>query len=167
MCNFNKHNEDTKALMHLLMQKCAQSVGGANFLLGLIEAMKEKKPNALIDSSCKIDSKELTIRWNKIVFKDKFDVLEEAVRFHKSSEGTDFNVLDAQSQKKRKKILNMVKTLSPIEFIVTVKNSQDLAGFSFKIFENIEEEYIKVNPLFAAMFFCSTEYTKKALKYEM
>lgn len=167
MCNFNKHNEDTKALMHLLMQKCAQSVGGVNFLLGLIEAMKEKKPNALIDSACKVDSKELNIRWNKIVFKDKFDVLEEVIRSHKSSEGADFNILDSESQKKRKKILNMVKTLSPIEFTVTVKNSQDHAGFNFKIFESVEDEYVKVNPLFAAMFFCSTEYIKKALKYEI
>ncbi|TKI68596.1 hypothetical protein FCU45_09225 [Sulfurimonas crateris] len=167
MCNFNKHNEDTKAVMHLLMQKCAQSVGGVNFLLGLIEAMKEKKPNALIDSACKVDSKELNIRWNKIVFKDKFDVLEEVIRSHKSSEGTDFNILNSESQKKRKKILNMVKTLSPIEFTVTVKNSQDHAGFNFKIFESVEDEYVKVNPLFAAMFFCSTEYIKKALKYEI
>lgn len=167
MCNFNKHNEDTKAVMHLLMQKCAQNVGGVNFLLGLIEAMKEKKPNALIDSACKVDSKELNIRWNKIIFKDKFDVLEEVVRSHKSSEGADFNILDSESQKKRKKILNMVKTLSPIEFTVTVKNSQDHAGFNFKIFESVEDEYVKVNPLFAAMFFCSTEYIKKALKYEI
>jgi len=167
MCNFNKHNEDTKALLHLLMTKCAQSVGGVNFLLGLIEAMKEKKPNALIDSACKVDSKELTIRWNKIVFKDKFDVLEEVVRFHKSSEGIDFNILESENQKKRKKILNMVKTLLPIEFTVTVKNSQDYAGFNFKIFEDVKEDYARVNPLFAAMFFCSAEYTKKALKYEI
>jgi len=167
MCNFNKHNEDTKALLHLLMKKCAQSVGGANFLLGLIEAMKEKKPNALTGSACKVDSKELAIKWNKIVFKDKFDILEEVLRFHKSSEGIDFNILESENQKKRKKILNMVKTLSPIEFSVTVKNSKDHAGFSFKIFEDVEEGYAKVNPLFAAMFFCSTEYTKKALKYEI
>lgn len=167
MCNFNKHNQETKELLHLLMQKCAQSVGGVNFLLGLIEAIKEKKPSALIDSACKVDSKELTIRWNKIVFKDKFDVLEEVVRLHKSAEGIHFNILDAQSLKKRKKILNMIKTLAPIEFIVTVKNSQEHGGFSFKIFENIDEEHANVNPLFSAMFFCSTEYTKKALKYEM
>ena len=167
MCNFNKHNEDTKALLHILMKKCAQSVGGANFFLGLIEAMKEKKPNALIDSACKVDSKELNIRWNKIVFKDKFDVLEEVLYFHKSSEGTDFNILESENQKKRKKILNMVKTLSPIEFTVTVKNSQEHAGFSFKIFEDVKEDHAKINPLFAAMFFCSAEYTKKALKYEI
>jgi hypothetical protein len=167
MCNFNKHNEDTKALMHLLMKKCAESVGGVNFILGLVEAIKEKKPNALINSACKVDSKELNIRWNKIVFKDKFDVLEEAVRSHKSTGDHDFNILRTDSPKKKKKILNMVKTLAPVEFIVKVKNSEDLAGFSFKIFETIEEDCVKINPIFAAMFFCSTEYMKKALRYEI
>ncbi|DAB28217.1 MAG: hypothetical protein A2513_11400 [Sulfurimonas sp. RIFOXYD12_FULL_33_39] len=167
MCNFNKQNDDTKALIHLLMKKCADTVGGANFLLGLIEAMKEKKPNALIINTCKVDSKELKISWNKIVFKDKFDVLEEAVRSHKSSESQDFNLLENDNQKKRKKILNMVKTLAPIEFSVTAKGSQEYSGFNFKIFETVEEDYVKVNPIFAAMFFCSTEYMKKALKYEI
>lgn len=167
MCNFNKQNEDTKALIHLLMKKCAETVGGANFLLGLIEAMKEKKPNALILNTCKIDSKELKISWNKIVFKDKFDVLEEVIRSHKSSESQDFNLLETDNQKKRKKILNMVKTLAPIEFTVIAKGSEENPGFNFKIFETVEEDYVKVNPIFAAMFFCSTEYMKKALKYEI
>ncbi len=167
MCNFNKQNDDTKAFIHLLMQKCAEAVGGANFLLGLIEAMKEKKPNALIYSACKIDSKELTIKWNKIVFKDKFDILEEIVRSHKSSENQDFNLLKNDSLKKQKKILNMVKTLTPIEFTVVSKGTQGHEGFTFKIFETVEEGYVKINPIFAAMFFCSTEYMKKALKYEI
>ena len=167
MCNFNKHNDDTKALIHLLMKKSADSVGGTNFLLGLLEAMKEKKPNALMFKGCKIESTEASIRWNKIVFKDKLDILEEVIRSHKSSEGVDFNILENDSEKKKKKILNMVKTLAPIEFIVTPKNPDNGAGFNFKIFESIEENSAKINPIFAAMFFCSTEYMKKALKYSV
>jgi hypothetical protein len=61
----------------------------------------------------------------------------------------------------------MAKTLSPIEFIVTPQNSNDGEGFSFKVFEVIEDEKIVLNPIFIAMFFCSTEFTKKALKYEI
>ena len=167
MCNFNKQSDDTKAFMHLLMQKCADALGGANFFLNLIEAMKEKKPNALIRSECKVDSKELTIKWNKIVFKDKFDVLEDVLRSHKSTQNQDFNLLENDSLKKRKKILNMVKTLAPIEFTVVSKGTQSCAGLNFKIFETVEEDYVKINPLFAAIFFCSSEYMKKALKHEI
>ncbi|MCW8895401.1 MAG: hypothetical protein OQK48_00550 [Sulfurimonas sp.] len=165
MCNFNKHDNDTKALIHLLMTKSAQTVGGTNFLLGLLEAMKEKKPNALMFKGCKIESDEVSIIWNKIVFKDKLDVLENIIRSHDSSEGLDFNILENDSDKKKKKILNMLKTLAPIEFIVTPKNSDNGEGFSFKIFESVQDDNVKINPIFAAMFFCSIEYMKKALKY--
>jgi len=167
MCNFNKQNQDTKAFIHLFMQKAAKSVGGVNFLLALIEAMKTKKPHPLIYKECKISSNNTTIRWNKIVFKDKLDVLEEILLLHKSSQNPDFNILETESQKKKKKILNMVKTLSPIEFIVTPQNQNDGGGFSFKVFDTIEDKYVTINPVFVAIFFCSVEFTKKSLKYEI
>lgn len=167
MCNFNKQNDDTKALLHQLMTKSAEAVGGTNFLLGLLEAIKEKKPNALMEKSCFVASSEIIIKWNKIVFKDKLDVLEEVIRSHKDSEDYEFNILVAENEKKRKKILNMVKTLAPIEFKVTPKNSENGEGFNFKIFEKIEKEKVTINPLLGAMFFCSVEYMKKALKHNI
>jgi len=167
MCNFNKQNEDIKALLHLLISKSADSIGGVNFLLVLIEAMKEKKPNALMLKECQVNSSEAKIKWNKIVFKDKLDVLEEIIRLHKSSDEKEFNILENDSAKKKKKILNMVKTLAPIEFIVTPSNEENGAGFSFKIFEKVEQDLVILNPLFLALFFCSIEYTKKALKYKI
>lgn len=163
MCNFNKLDEDSKGLLHIIMKKKADSIGGTNFLLGLMEALKEKKPNALMFNKCHIESDEAVIKWNKIVFKDKLDILEEVIRTRKSSENK--NILDVESDKKRKKILNMVKTLAPIEFTVTTKNAQNGAGFSFKIFEDVKNDSATLNPFFTAMFFCSTEYMKKALKH--
>lgn len=165
MCNFNKLNEDAKALFHLLIKKSADSVGGTNFLLGLVEAMKEKKPNALIFKSCHIESNEVSIKWNKIVFKDKLDIIEEMIHTRKTSDDDKFNILDIDSDKKRKKVLNMVKTLSPIEFIVSPKSNENGAGFTFKVFEELREDTAILNPLFIAMFFCSTEYIKKAIKH--
>ena len=167
MCNFNKQTEDTKALIHLFMKKAAQNIGGANFLLALIEAMKTKKPSPLMYKEKKISSNNTIIKWNKVVFKDKLDILEGILVAHRSSEDPDFNILNNENEKKRKAILNMVKTLSPIEFIVTPQNPNDGNGFSFKIFDTVEDDNVKLNPIFIAMFFCSTEFTKKALKYEI
>ena len=167
MCNFNKQNEDTKALIHLFMTKAAQNIGGTNFLLALIEAMKTKKPHALMYKEKQVSSNNSIIKWNKVVFKDKVDVLEEILLGHKSSENPDFNILNNDSPKKRKIILNMVKTLAPIEFIVTPQNPNDGSGFNFKVFDTIEDANVTINPIFIAMFFCSTEFTKKALKYEI
>ncbi len=167
MCNFNKQSEDAKALIHLFMTKSAQTVGGVNFLLALIEAMKSKKPNPLMLSAKQVASENTIIRWNKVVFKDKFMVLEEILFAYRTSEDPDFNILANQNEKKKKAIINMVKTLAPIEFVVTPQNHKDGGGFSFKVFETIEENFVKINPIFVAMFFCSAEFTKKALNYEI
>jgi len=167
MCNFNKQNEETKALIHLFMKKAAENVGGANFLLALMEAMKTKKPHPLMFSGKQISSNNTIIKWNKVVFKDKVTVLESILHTHRSSENPDFNILAEENQKKRKAIVNMVRTLAPLEFVVTPQNPNDGSGFDFKVFEKIEDDYVKINPIFVAMFFCSTEFTKKALKYEI
>lgn len=165
MCNFNKQSDDAKTLIHLFMKKSSEALGGVNFLLSLIETMKENKPNALVNKNKRIKSVEATIEWNKVVFKDKYDILEEIIRSQKSSEEPNFNILENESAKKAKKILNMVKTLAPIEFTVTVNGLNDNDGFNFKVFDKLEKEFVSINPIFIAMFFCSTEFTKKALKY--
>ena len=167
MCNFKKQSQETKALIHLFMKKAAENVGGANFLLALIEAMKTKKPNPLMFKGCQIASENTIIKWNKVVFKDKVEVLEEILAANRSSEEPDFNILNNDNAKKKKNILNMVRTLAPLEFIVTPQNHKDGGGFDFKVFETIEDDNVVLNPIFIAMFFCSTEFIKKALKYEI
>ena len=165
MCNFNKQSEDTKALIHLFMSKASQNVGGTNFLLALIEAMKSKKPHPLMLKECQVASNNSIIKWNKTVFKDKVDLISEILALHRSSEEPDFNILNVENAKKRKNIINMVRALTPIEFIVTPQNPNDGNGFDFKVFDTLKDDEVTFNPIFIAMFFCSTEFTKKALKY--
>ena len=166
MCNFNKQNEDTKLLMSLFMQKAAQNVGGANYLLALIEAMKAKRPNALMLKECQVASNHTIIKWNKKVFKDKIEVIEEILSSHRSSENPDFNILNNENAKKRKNILNMVRTLTPVEFIVIPQNPNDGGGFRFKVFDDVSNDAVKLNPIFVAMFFCGIEFIKTTLKYD-
>jgi hypothetical protein len=154
-------------LIHLFMTKAAQNIGGTNFLLALIEAMKSKKPHSLSEKNCQVASNNTIIKWNKIVFKDKIDLIQSILDEHKSSENPDFNILNIENQKRKKNILNMARTLAPIEFIVTPQNPNDGNGFDFKVFETLEDDNITFNPIFIAMFFCSTDFTKKAIKYEI
>jgi len=165
MCNYNKQSQETKEFIHLFMTKAAQNVGGVNFLLSLLEAMKQKKPNPFLAKECFIESTHLKIKWNKVVFKDKFDVLESIVYTHKTDESESLNILEHENTKQRKKILNMVRTLTPLEFVVTTKD-EDENGFKFKVFDIIEENKVTLNPVFVAFFFCSVEFTKKSLKYK-
>ena len=149
------------------MLKAAKNVGGNNFLLSLLEAMKTKKPHALCEKSSQIASNNTIIKWNKVVFKDKVDLLQSILDQHKTSQNQSLNILDELNEKKRKNIINMVRALTPIEFFVIPQNPNDGAGFSFKIFETISESEVTLNPIFSAMFFCSVDFTKKALKHTL
>lgn len=168
MCNFNKLDEETKAFLHTFLTKAAQALGGANFLLALIEALRATKPHALTSSKCEVKSPNATLSWNKIIFNDKLMVIEEILLAHKTQERVSFNILDQQSPKKKKRVLNMIKTLSPIKFSATPKDTKEGEGFEFEIFENVdfENNYAKLSPAFIALCFCSVEFTKKALKHE-
>ncbi|NPA59071.1 MAG: hypothetical protein GXO30_01185 [Epsilonproteobacteria bacterium] len=169
MCNFNKQDKQTKEFFHLFMKKSADTVGGVNFFLGMIDELRATKPHPLTTNKCKVVSDKVQIEWNKIIFKDKLDVLQELIILHKSSQDIEFNILDTESIKKKKRVSNVIKALAPVVFSVKPKDTNDGGGFEFKIFEDIDLENgkTKLNPVFIALFFCSIEFTKKALKYEI
>lgn len=168
MCNFNQLNEDTKIVLSLFMQKASENIGGTNYLLSLIEAIKAR---ALPLSSTKMQvaSNNTIIKWNKVIFKDKLELLDIVFALHKEAQNREFNLLNEENGKRKKKIINLVKTLKPIEFVVTPQNPKDGGGFSFGVFDTIDldKEIVKLNPIFLAFFFCSVEFTKKALKYDV
>ncbi|MDH4944278.1 hypothetical protein [Sulfurimonas sp. C5] len=168
MCNFNDLNDETKTFLSLFMKKAAASVGGENNLLSLIEAIRAKH-SPLISSKSQIASNKTILKWNKVIFKDKLLVLDNIIVMHRQAQNKEFNILDEKSLKKKKKIINFVKTLKPIEFVVTPQNPNDGNGFSFGVFDtlDLDNEIVKFNPIFLAFFFCSVEFTKKALKYDM
>ena len=61
----------------------------------------------------------------------------------------------------------MARALAPLEFVITPQNPNDGEGFKFKVFDALEDDVIKFNPIFIALFFCSGEFTKKAIKYSL
>jgi len=167
MCNFNKLSEQTKANLRLLTQNAAQNIGGVNFLLSLTEAIRSKKPHPLSEKNSQIASNNTIIKWNKVIFKDKVELLESLLQEIKESENFEIELASQENPKKRKNSINMIKTLSPLEFTVMPQNPKDGEGFAFKAFETLGDESATLNPLFVSLFFCSTEFCKKAIKYEL
>ncbi|WP_457746084.1 hypothetical protein [Sulfurimonas sp.] len=163
MCNFNKLNDQEKENFHLLLTQASNNIGGMNFLLSLKEAINSKKPHALMRKEMQVASNHTILKWNKIIFKDKVDLIEELVFAKKETQ--DKNILKNDNPKKEKNILNMVRTLSSITFTATPQNHNDGKGFTFKVFETNQDQHTTFNPLFIALFFCSTEFSKKILKY--
>jgi hypothetical protein len=162
MCDFNNLNDEEKKLHHDKILACANNFGGKNFFLLLLEAIRETKPHPLVAGNSEFNIELGTIKWNKVIFNDKIQVLLKA-RKNESMQG---NFLPKADEKNHKKILNVVRTLKPIVFHVTPADKADGAGFFFQTFDVIDENTTKLNPIFDALFFCAVDSVKKALNYE-
>ncbi len=162
MCDFNALTDEEKILHHQKLLDCANAFGGKNFFLQLLEAIRETKPHPLIAGNSEFSIELGTIKWNKVIFNDKLQLLIKA----RVDEGKQDNLLPLKEEKNYKKVLNVVRTLKPIVFNVKPANKEDGSGFFFQPFDIIDENKTKLNPVFDALFFCSVDTVKKVLNYE-
>jgi len=162
MANFNNMGDAEKQAYHEQLTACADAFGGKNFFLQLLEAIRRTKPHPLMAKNCEFRFALGAIKWSKVIFKDKISLLMKA----RLNESENNNFLPDQEDKNYKNILNLVRTLKPIEFEIKTKEKKDEAGFMLHPFEVIDEKTTRLNPLFDAIFFCSVDTVKKGLNYE-
>ncbi len=162
MCDFNALSDEDKKIRHREILQYAESFGGQNLFLHLIEAIRESKPHPLVAVNSEFNMELGSIKWNKVIFNDKLLLLQKA----RINETKQNNLLPQKDEKSYKKILNLVRTLKPIVFHIKPKNMEDGRGFFFQIFEIIDKDTTKLNPIFDAIFFCSIENIKRALNYK-
>ena len=162
MCDFNTLTDEEKKLYHEKLLECANNFGGKNFFLHLLEAIRETKPHPLTAGNSQFDIELGSIKWNKVIFNDKLQLLLKA----RVNESAQDNFLPDPDAKNYKKILNVVRTLKPIVFHVKPVIKEDGPGFFFQPFDLISENKVKLNAIFDAVFFCSVDTVKKALNYE-
>jgi len=161
MCDFNTLTDEEKKLHHEKLLQCANNFGGKNFFLQLLEAIRETKPHPLIAANSEFTIELGKIKWNKVIFNDKLQLLLKA----RINEGKQDNLLPNKEEKNYKKVLNLVRALKPIVFHVKPALKEDGPGFFFQPFDVIDENTTKLNPVFDALFFCSVDAVKKALNY--
>jgi len=161
MCNFNALSNEEKSIYHQKILKCADSFGGKSFFLHLLEAIRANKPHPIVSADKRFDMELGSIKWNKVIFNDKLQLLLKA----RVKEGEQDNFLPNVGDKNYKKILNVVRTLKPIVFQVTPSDISHGSAFFVQPFDVIDENKTKLNPIFDALFFCSVETIKKALNY--
>jgi len=162
MCDFNTLTDEEKKLHHEELLRCANNFGGKNFFLQLLEAIRQTKPHPLVAGNSEFTIELGTIKWNKVIFSDKHQLLLKA----RVNESKQDNFLPQPNEKNYKKILNVVRTLKPIVFNVKPAHKEDGPGFFFQPFDVENENKIKLNPVFDALFFCSVDTVKKVLNYE-
>lgn len=161
MCDFNTLTDEEKKLHHEKLLQCANNFGGMNFFLQLLEAIRETKPHPLTAGNSEFRIELGTIKWNKVIFNDKLQLLLKA----RVNESKQDNFLPKPNEKNYKKILNVVRTLKPIVFHVKPVIKEDGPGFFFQPFDVINDSKVKLNPVFDAIFFCSVDTVKKVLNY--
>jgi len=162
MCNFNSLSSEDKKLYHKKLLQCAEDFGGKNFFLHLLEAIRETKPHPLVSSNSEFAIELGTIKWNKVIFNDKLQLLQKA----RINETKQDNLLPKEDEKNYKKVLNLVRTLKPVVFHVRPAHKDIGSGFFFQPFNITEKNKTKLNPIFDAIFFCSISNVKMALNYE-
>jgi hypothetical protein len=162
MCDFNNLDDAAKAAYHKQLSDCAAAFGGTNFFLQLLEAIRKINPHPLMARHCEFRFSRGSIKWNKVIFKDKLTLLMKA----RVDEEKNGNFLPKKDDKAYKNVLNLVRALNPIEFEAQPKNLKDGDGFKLHAFDIVDENTTRLNPVFDAVFFCSVDTVKKVLAYE-
>ena len=161
MCDFNNLDSAQKSAYHDQLAGCAEAFGGVNYFLQLLEAIRKTKPHPLSAKHCEFRFSRGIVKWEKVIFKDKLTLLNNI----RVTEREDGNLLPDREDKSYKKVLNLLRTIQPIEFTVMPKNNKDGEGFTFHAFDIIDKETTRINPVFDAIFFCSVDTVKKILTY--
>ncbi len=162
MCDFNNLSKREKEKYHIMLSECAEAFGGSNFFLQLLEVIRKEKPHPLTAKHSEFKFSRGRISWEKVIFKDKLSLLLKT-RVHESERG---NLLPSKDDKSYKSVMNLVRTLAPIEFQVRPKNMKDAEGFTVRAFDRVDEATTLINPVFDALFFCSVDTVKKVLAYK-
>ena len=161
MFNFNNLSPEKKEILHQQLITCADIFGGQNFFLQLCEEIRDAKAEALCSRHQDFLSEFGTIKWGKTIFNDKVQMIEKI----RSAKRETSNILPSKEDKSYKRILNLVKTLSPITFSVRPSLRDNGEGFDFPAFEQIDKDTIHLNFIFEALFFANIETVKKILNY--
>jgi len=161
MCDFNNLDDAAKTAYHLQLSKCADAFGGTNFFLQLLEGIRKSSPHPLTAKNSEFRFSRGIVKWEKVIFKDKFTLLA-AIRVTDNEDG---NLIPGKDDKSYKKVMNLLRTIQPIEFVAMPKNNKDGEGFKFHAFDIVDKDVTRINPVFDALFFCSVDTIKKVLSY--
>ena len=159
--DFNKLDENTKQKIHEEVLSNANSIGGKNFFLQMIEEIKQEKPTPMINKSGSFHFSKGRITLSKSMFKETHTLLFDAIR----REEKTGDMLNGVSPKEYKAVMNMMRTLRPVRISVIPKADIDGIGFSFDILDSSQEKQTKVDFMFKLIFFYSIDEAKKALNY--
>ena len=157
MTNYNSLDDITKEQLRKQINECAQSLGGKNYFLQLLEAIRAEHHHPLMAKDLSFRFNHGIVKWKKIIFKDKIHLL---IKLLKNSE-INGNIMPKKGEKNYKAIMNLLRTLSPMKFKIQPKNSNDGDGYVLHPIDIIDENNSQINFMFEVVFFLPLYIVKK------
>ena len=149
MTNYTLLDDSTKKYYKKQITNCAQSLGGKNYFLQLLEAIREAHPHPLMAKDYSFRFAYGIVKWKKVIFKEKVLLLIELF----SNKTSDENLMPKKGEKRYKTIMNLLRTVGPMEFEIRPKNSKNGDGFILHPFDIIDESTLRLNFMFEVLFF--------------
>lgn len=162
MCRFHHLSDTEKTLLRDQLLVYANSIGGKNAFLKLLETIKNTSPHPLVSKTSLLRFPKGLMKWNKNVHRNNLTLL--STRLNSRTEENQ-NLMVACEDKSYKNITNMIRSLGPLTFTVMMNNEADGSGFSFKAFDIIDENTTLLNPIFEIFFFCPVTVAKKIINF--
>lgn len=160
--NFKKLDLETKKELHTELSKYANSLGGVNFFLQLIEDIKNEKNPPLLNKTSIYHYSKGKITWSKSIYKDTLTLLNDTIRL----ESKDKDFMNSLKPKAKKNVINMMKALKPVEIKIQPKELTLGDGFNLSIIDSSNEDSIKISILYKIIFFYNIDFAKQALTYK-
>ena len=132
------------------MNDCALSLGGKNHFLHLLEEIRQERPHPLISKKSSFRFSYGTVKWEKVIFKDKVDLLLKMAKERENNR----NLMPKKGNRHYKTIMNLLRTLGPMTFEIRPKNKKDGDGFNVHPFDIIDENSVTLL-LYRFLFFKS------------
>jgi hypothetical protein len=149
MTNYKLLDDATKQYYKKQITNCAQSLGGKNYFLQLLEEIRVAHPHPLMAKDYSFRFSHGIVKWKKVIFKEKVFLLIELFKDRESNG----NLMPKKGDKRYKTIMNLLRTIGPMEFEICPKNSKDGDGFILRPFDIIDENTLHLNFMFEVLFF--------------
>ncbi len=160
--DFNKLENSIKEELYSEITQFANSIGGSNAFLTMIEEIRAAKPNPLLNKSGTFHTTKVKISISKSMFKDTFSTLFDAIRREERSG----DMLNGIAPKEYKVTMNMMRTLGNVNLFVEPKKEGLGEGFEFTILDITEDKKTKITFIFKVIFFYHLDEAKKALAFK-
>ena len=157
MTDYNSLDDVTKEDLRRQINDCAESLGGKNYFLQLLEAIRGEHHHPLMAKDLSFRFKHGIVKWKKVIFKDKVQLLIKLLKNNK----INGNLMPKKGDKNYKTIMNLLRTLGPMKFKIQPKNSNDGDGYILHPIDIIDENTSQINFMFEVVFFLPLYIVKK------